>query len=169
MTWFIELQNEFNESRLFKISTIYILNWIDNLTSWHSLCFLLYSLSYSLLHFLSYFSSYFHHISHYIFYHISHQSLYQIFYEIDCKIDCKKKIWKKEKKYTIFSNKNWVQATQLDLKLSLSWRKSIQSQLELKIELSWFLSTQLNSNLMTNLVYIELNSQSLMMITQIIA
>ncbi len=35
MTWFIELQNKFNESRLFKISTIYILNWVDDLTSWH--------------------------------------------------------------------------------------------------------------------------------------
>ncbi len=35
MTWFIELQNRFNESRLFKISTIYILNWVDDLTSWH--------------------------------------------------------------------------------------------------------------------------------------
>ncbi len=35
MTWFIELQNRFNESRLFKILTIYILNWVDDLTSWH--------------------------------------------------------------------------------------------------------------------------------------
>jgi len=35
MTWFIELQNRFNESRLFKISMIYILNQIDDLTSWH--------------------------------------------------------------------------------------------------------------------------------------
>ncbi len=35
MTWFIELQNRFNESRLFKISTIYVLNWVDDLTSWH--------------------------------------------------------------------------------------------------------------------------------------
>ncbi len=34
MTWFIELQNKFNESRLFKISTIYVLNWVDDLTSW---------------------------------------------------------------------------------------------------------------------------------------
>ncbi len=34
MTWFIELQNKFNESRLFKILTIYVLNWIDDLTSW---------------------------------------------------------------------------------------------------------------------------------------
>ncbi len=34
MTWFIELQNRFNESRLFKISMIYILNWVDDLTSW---------------------------------------------------------------------------------------------------------------------------------------
>ncbi len=33
MTWFIELQNEFNESKLFKISTIYVLNWVDDLTS----------------------------------------------------------------------------------------------------------------------------------------
>ncbi len=127
MTWFIELQNKFNESRLFKISTIYILNWIDNLTSWHSLCFLLYSLSYSLLHFLSYFSSYFHHISHYIFYHISHQSLYQIFYEIDCKIDCKKKFEKKRKSilYLVtkiefkqlnsISNWAWVEESQFNL------------------------------------------------------
>ena len=36
MTWFIELQNRFNESRLFKISTIYVLNWVDDLTSWQS-------------------------------------------------------------------------------------------------------------------------------------
>ncbi len=34
MTWFIELQNRFNESRLFKISTIYVLNQVDDLTSW---------------------------------------------------------------------------------------------------------------------------------------
>ncbi len=34
MTWFIELQNRFNELRLFKISTIYVLNWVDDLTSW---------------------------------------------------------------------------------------------------------------------------------------
>ncbi len=34
MTWFIELQNEFNESSLFKISTIYVLNQVDDLTSW---------------------------------------------------------------------------------------------------------------------------------------
>ncbi len=34
MTWFIELWNRFNESRLFKISMIYILNWVDDLTSW---------------------------------------------------------------------------------------------------------------------------------------
>ncbi len=33
MTWFIELQNEFNESKLFKISTIYVLNWVNDLTS----------------------------------------------------------------------------------------------------------------------------------------
>ena len=38
MTWFIELQNRFNESRLFKTLMIYVLNWVDNLTSWH--CFL---------------------------------------------------------------------------------------------------------------------------------
>ncbi len=36
MTWFIELQNRFNESRLFKISTIYVLNQVDDLTSWQS-------------------------------------------------------------------------------------------------------------------------------------
>ncbi len=35
ITWFIELQNEFNELRLFKISMIYVLNWIDDLTSWY--------------------------------------------------------------------------------------------------------------------------------------
>ena len=35
ITWFIELQNEFNKLRLFKISMIYVLNWIDDLTSWH--------------------------------------------------------------------------------------------------------------------------------------
>ncbi len=35
MTWFIELQNRFNELRLFKISTIYVLNQVDDLTSWH--------------------------------------------------------------------------------------------------------------------------------------
>ncbi len=35
MTWFIELRNRFNESRLFKTSTIYVLNQVDNLTSWH--------------------------------------------------------------------------------------------------------------------------------------
>ncbi len=34
MTWFIKLQNRFNESKLFKILTIYVLNWVDNLTSW---------------------------------------------------------------------------------------------------------------------------------------
>ncbi len=34
ITWFIELQNRFNESRLFKISTIYVLNRVDDLTSW---------------------------------------------------------------------------------------------------------------------------------------
>ena len=34
MTWFIELQNRFNESKLFKTSTIYVLNQINNLTSW---------------------------------------------------------------------------------------------------------------------------------------
>ncbi len=37
MTWFIEVQNRFNESRLFKISTIYVLNWVDDLTSWYLL------------------------------------------------------------------------------------------------------------------------------------
>ncbi len=35
MIWFIELQNRFNELRLFKILTIYVLNWVDDLTSWH--------------------------------------------------------------------------------------------------------------------------------------
>ncbi len=34
MTWFIELQNRFNESKLFKILMIYVLNQIDDLTSW---------------------------------------------------------------------------------------------------------------------------------------
>ncbi len=33
ITWFIELQNRFNELRLFKISMIYVLNWVDDLTS----------------------------------------------------------------------------------------------------------------------------------------
>ncbi len=36
MTWFIELQNRFNELRLFKTSTIYVLNWVDDLTSWQN-------------------------------------------------------------------------------------------------------------------------------------
>ncbi len=35
ITWFIELQNRFNKLKLFKTSTIYILNWVDDLTSWH--------------------------------------------------------------------------------------------------------------------------------------
>ncbi len=34
MIWFIKLQNRFNESRLFKILIIYVLNQIDDLTSW---------------------------------------------------------------------------------------------------------------------------------------
>ncbi len=34
MTWFIELQNRFNELRLSKISRIYVLNQVDDLTSW---------------------------------------------------------------------------------------------------------------------------------------
>ncbi len=34
MTWFIELQNRFNESRLSKILMIYVLNRVDDLTSW---------------------------------------------------------------------------------------------------------------------------------------
>ncbi len=38
MTWFIELQNRFNESRLSKTSTIYVLNRVDDLTSWHVVC-----------------------------------------------------------------------------------------------------------------------------------
>ncbi len=42
MTWFIELQNRFNESRLFKILMIYVLNWVDDLTSWHYHCCLWY-------------------------------------------------------------------------------------------------------------------------------
>ena len=37
MIWFIELQNRFNESRLFKILMIYVLNQIDDLTSWQQL------------------------------------------------------------------------------------------------------------------------------------
>ncbi len=36
MTWFIELQNRFNESRLFKTLMIYVLNWVDDLTSWQN-------------------------------------------------------------------------------------------------------------------------------------
>ncbi len=36
MTWFIELQNRFNKSKLFNILMIYVLNWIDDLTSWHN-------------------------------------------------------------------------------------------------------------------------------------
>ena len=35
MTWFIELRNRFNELRLSKILTIYVLNWSDDLISWH--------------------------------------------------------------------------------------------------------------------------------------
>ncbi len=38
MTWFIELQNRFNESRLFKTLMIYVLNWVDDLTSWQNAC-----------------------------------------------------------------------------------------------------------------------------------
>ena len=34
MTWFIELRNRFNELRLSKTSTIYVLNRVDDLTSW---------------------------------------------------------------------------------------------------------------------------------------
>jgi len=34
MTWFTELQNRFNELKLFKILIIYVLNWVDDLTSW---------------------------------------------------------------------------------------------------------------------------------------
>ncbi len=34
MIWFIELQNRFNESKLFKILMIYVLNWVNDLTSW---------------------------------------------------------------------------------------------------------------------------------------
>ena len=47
MTWFIELQNRFNESRLFKISTIYVLNWVDDLTSWQYLTVLITSFAWS--------------------------------------------------------------------------------------------------------------------------
>ncbi len=39
ITWFIELQNRFNESRLFKILMIYVLNRVNDLTSWHWLSF----------------------------------------------------------------------------------------------------------------------------------
>ncbi len=39
ITWFIELQNRFNESRLFKTSMIYVLNWVDDLTSWQLIAF----------------------------------------------------------------------------------------------------------------------------------
>ncbi len=35
MTWFIELQNRFNELKLFKTLMIYVLNWVDDLTSWY--------------------------------------------------------------------------------------------------------------------------------------
>ncbi len=34
MTWFIELQNRFNELKLFKTSMIYVLNQVNDLTSW---------------------------------------------------------------------------------------------------------------------------------------
>ncbi len=37
MTWFIELQNRFNELKLFKTLTIYVLNWVDDLISWHKI------------------------------------------------------------------------------------------------------------------------------------
>ncbi len=37
MTWFIELQNRFNELKLFKTLMIYVLNWINDLTSWQRL------------------------------------------------------------------------------------------------------------------------------------
>ncbi len=37
MTWFIELQNRFNELRLFKTLMIYVLNQIDDLTSWQEI------------------------------------------------------------------------------------------------------------------------------------
>ncbi len=36
MTWFIELQNRFNELKLFKILMIYVLNWVDDLISWQT-------------------------------------------------------------------------------------------------------------------------------------
>ena len=34
MTWFIESVSQFNESRLFKTSMIYVLNCVNDLTSW---------------------------------------------------------------------------------------------------------------------------------------
>ncbi len=37
MTWFIELWNRFNKLKLFKILMIYVLNWVNNLTSWQSI------------------------------------------------------------------------------------------------------------------------------------
>ncbi len=46
MTWFIELQNRFNESRLFKISMIYILNWVNDLTSWQLIIELSFELTF---------------------------------------------------------------------------------------------------------------------------
>ncbi len=44
MTWFIELQNRFNESRLFKTLMIYVLNWVDDLISWQLISIFLFSL-----------------------------------------------------------------------------------------------------------------------------
>ncbi len=37
MTWFIELQNRFNELKLFKTLTIYVLNWINDKNN-HNTC-----------------------------------------------------------------------------------------------------------------------------------
>ncbi len=53
MTWFIKLQNRFNESRLFKILIIYVLNWVDDLTLWHTLLILQLNLIIDKLHHLS--------------------------------------------------------------------------------------------------------------------
>ncbi len=51
ITWFIELQNRFNESRLSKILMIYVLNWVNNLTSWqcatHLFCIICKDLSHA--------------------------------------------------------------------------------------------------------------------------
>jgi len=69
-----------------------------------------------------------YHISHHIF--IIFLTIFSIIFFINlsikfsikliAKLIAKNFFGKKEKKYTIFSNKNWVQATQLNLELSLS-------------------------------------------------